>query len=293
MGIRSYAHSGMAATHIAATHAHFTSLMHADCVAPSLWNFIQRGQWPQSLRSIGGGHCCLGRTRKVFVAERSKALLLNRLPCLAGWSRAYGQEDSPQRLRLRCALEAGRLSLNDAQDVALRRGGTCLSRTYLNNRKHLMWRCSKGHEWLASLDNVKNGGRWCPRCAGRMPLSLEEAQAVARKRGGTCLSNEYHNNKKPLEWRCRQGHVWSASLNNVKDKGRWCWQCALDAKRLSLKLAQDVAASRGGTCLSTKYVNCMKRLKWRCGRGHEWLASPSNTKADGAGSVLLKPNVSH
>merc|ERR1712113_281401 len=40
----------------------------------------------------------------------------------------------------------------------------CLSNTYTCNSEPMLWRCSEGHEWLASLANVKNAGTWCPHC---------------------------------------------------------------------------------------------------------------------------------
>ena len=44
------------------------------------------------------------------------------------------------------------------------KGWKCLSYFYINAILHLKWRCSEGHEWNASLNNVKNGGRGCPHC---------------------------------------------------------------------------------------------------------------------------------
>lgn len=38
------------------------------------------------------------------------------------------------------------------------------------------------------------------------------------------------------------------------------------------------AKERGGECLSSVYVNQYTPLKWRCARGHEWSARPSNIK---------------
>jgi hypothetical protein len=37
-----------------------------------------------------------------------------------------------------------------------------------------------------------------------------------------------------------------------------------------------IARRRGGSCLSTRYVNALISLLWRCRLGHEWNASPVN-----------------
>lgn len=36
----------------------------------------------------------------------------------------------------------------------------------------------------------------------------------------------------------------------------------------------EIAASRGGKCLSDHYTNCRTKLKWQCGEGHEWDTKP-------------------
>ena len=40
--------------------------------------------------------------------------------------------------------------------VAFSKNGECLSEMYDNSFSHLSWRCSEGHEWNASFNNVKN-----------------------------------------------------------------------------------------------------------------------------------------
>ena len=42
---------------------------------------------------------------------------------------------------------------------------------------------------------------------------------------------------------------------------------------------QETALSRGGRCLSTEYVDIKTKLKWKCGFGHEWEASPRLLKS--------------
>jgi len=37
---------------------------------------------------------------------------------------------------------------------------------------------------------------------------------------------------------------------------------------------QELAASRGGQCLSEEFIDLKTRLRWRCGFGHEWEATP-------------------
>lgn len=119
-------------------------------------------------------------------------------------------------------------TLGDMQALAARNGGTCLSTDYLNARSNLLWRCSKGHEWLATPTSISSRKSWCPYCAGQKGahLNIEEMKEVALQLGGECLSSEYKNSKTKLRWRCAQGHEWEAIPLNVISKKLWCPICA-------------------------------------------------------------------
>ena len=68
-------------------------------------------------------------------------------------------------------------------------------------------------------------GHWCPECAGNIALGIEEAQKIAIKRGGKCISTDYQGVHKLLEWQCAEGHTWFATYSNIAF-GRWCPECA-------------------------------------------------------------------
>ena len=109
-----------------------------------------------------------------------------------------------------------KLSLNDACVIAESRGGKCLSTKYKDNKTPLVWICSKNHTWSAPLRRVKSSGSWCPYCAGTVKLTLGNIKQIALSKHGECLSTEYKNNQLPLMWRCKENHLWRASVGNVK-----------------------------------------------------------------------------
>lgn len=173
------------------------------------------------------------------------------------------------------------LGLDVVVNIAFERGGRCLSDHYINARTKLRWQCANGHQWSTSLSSVKHGGHWCPICAGTERLSLDIATQVASRRGGECLSTHYVNTCNKLIWRCSEGHTWKASLNQVKDAGTWCPHCSRLANRLDISVATTIASKWGGLCLSTTYHNSGAPLRWKCARGHEWIASLSYVKNRG------------
>jgi hypothetical protein len=65
-----------------------------------------------------------------------------------------------------------RLTIGTMCDIALKRGGRCLSKDYINIAVKLLWQCQYGHQWSATPANVKRG-TWCPVCFGRKPVHRE------------------------------------------------------------------------------------------------------------------------
>ena len=160
-----------------------------------------------------------------------------------------------------------------------------MSSRYENGRTRLIWECKLRHRWKALPARVKNGARrkgtWCPECyrlrrTVHAKHCIEEMRDLAIALSGKCLSVEYLGSKSKLLWQCAQGHCWEARPSSVM-QGFWCPACAHN-QRLRLSEFQDLAASRGGTCLSHTYANERTQLRWCCAEGHCWKATPGKVK---------------
>jgi hypothetical protein len=177
------------------------------------------------------------------------------------------------------------LSISEAQNIAVKNGGKCLSKKYLNSREHLKWQCAKGHRWLAALSHVKGSkgrkGSWCPKCSHSNPYSISDMKSIAKKKRGTFLSKTYTSVRKLHKWKCHKKHTWSATPANVI-KGTWCPKCSAESRGKNMRLGIDlfikIAKERGGKCLSKTYINNRTHLKFKCAKGHEWPANPDNIK---------------
>ncbi len=53
------------------------------------------------------------------------------------------------------------------------------------------------------------------------------------------------------------------------------WSGKLGEQPLTLKDIKELAESRGGTLISDQFINIYKKLRWKCGNGHDWDATPS------------------
>lgn len=100
---------------------------------------------------------------------------------------------------------------------------------------------------------------------------------LAASRGGKCHSLAYRDRRTPLEWECAKGHRWRVRPSDIM-RGSWCRKCVADSLRGTLKEMQELATSRGGACLSIRYVTTNTKLKWACAQGHEWENSPAHIK---------------
>ena len=173
-----------------------------------------------------------------------------------------------------------RKHLEEMQSIAIARDGKLLSKFYINSQTKLRWRCAEGHIWEAIPASIKHG-TWCGKCGDkraatkRLAHTIDEMRALAKVKGGECLSSSYKGIKFKLRWRCAKGHEWETSPSVIIG-GHWCGRC--ESFRLGRKYAltiedmQKAAAKRGGECLSETYVNSRQKLLWRCAKGHKWEA---------------------
>ncbi len=170
------------------------------------------------------------------------------------------------------ACGSNALRVEELQEIARTRGGECLGMTYRPGQK-VQWRCRSGHTWRANASAVK-GGTWCPRCGGSAPKTIADMRALARSRGGRCLSRTYRRAHEKLRWECAKGHTWEAAAYSVANGNRWCPRCS-GRSTLSPGELREMAWLRGGAWVSGTYRKMRSFLGWRCHRGHEWSMTAS------------------
>ncbi len=123
------------------------------------------------------------------------------------------------------------------QNIALTNEGELLSKEYLGSNTKLKWKCKEGHVWEAKPGHIKNRGTWCPKCSykdrniGRI-LNIKQANALAEKMRGICLSKKYINSSVKMKWQCKNGHSWMAKISDIKN-GLWCSKCESSTDRIN------------------------------------------------------------
>ena len=84
-----------------------------------------------------------------------------------------------------------RLTLEHMKKLAAAHRGMCLSKSYQNGSSKLQWRCSAGHTWSATPNQVQKG-HWCPFCArvARMSLPATDRGREGRPLCFVCVHHE-------------------------------------------------------------------------------------------------------
>ena len=197
------------------------------------------------------------------------------------WCRKCANEKNAENYKNKNALDL-------AKKYAQSKGGECLSTEYINTKTKLEWKCSNSeHEsWVADFEHIVKRNSWCPKCSGRFSKNeqLEKAKKLALNKNGLCLSNLFKTVDDKLIWKCSNSEheSWEATFSQVK-KGSWCPKCAgFYSKEEGLIRAANYVESKGGKCLSEKYIKAQNLLTWQCAEKHTWDATYASVVLNGS-----------
>jgi hypothetical protein len=175
-----------------------------------------------------------------------------------------------------------RYNLQDCEEYAKSNGGLCLSLEYKSTTTKMDWECEEKHKWETTFKIIKTGC-WCPDCSKIISgkkrkgtknnkITIQYCKTLAIEKGGECLS-EVYKSKQQLLWKCENGHTFPNRVDCVQ-KGRWCNECYLLKVKPTIEKFKKYAISKGGECLSDKYIDSQTNLEWKCNRNHQWESKP-------------------
>jgi hypothetical protein len=162
----------------------------------------------------------------------------------------------------------------------------------INSHKLVWWKCSKGHEWKATVNDRSNKGTGCPYCSGNKVNGENCLQAL-----NPSLAKEWHpvkngsvtpkdltaGSSKKVWWQCSKGHEWEATVGS-RNTGNGCPYC--DGKKVSPEnclqtvnptLAKEWHPTKNGILKQMDVTSSSnKKVWWKCSKGHEWEATVNN-----------------
>lgn len=144
------------------------------------WECAKGHRWSAAPQSIKSGYWCLRcsiekRQRSdldmIRIANSHKGVFLDfvlhkgeRLPQFRCKADHVFVATNPKRSWCpMCDRRGTRLTLQELQDMAVIRGGKCLSQSYQNSQTPMLWECSAGHQWTTIPAVIRRGG-WCRKC---------------------------------------------------------------------------------------------------------------------------------
>jgi len=152
------------------------------------------------------------------------------------------------------------------------------------SHKKVWWKCSKGHEWDATVAN-RTEGKGCPYCSGRRVgednnlavkyPDLAKEWNPTRNENLTPYDVTPGSNRK-VWWRCIQGHEWEAKVNDRKNR-KGCPYCS--GKRASREynlavrypeLVKDWHPLKNELTPYDVTPGSGRKIWWKCNLGHEW-----------------------
>lgn len=132
--------------------------------------------------------------------------------------------------------------------LARERGGVLLSSEYRSARAPLQFRCTKGHTFEQTAEQVRRG-TWCQECRGHGARTIADMHKLAASKQAICLSKCYRGSRVKLRWVCSEGHPWLAAPDTFARRGcPTCFRARCAGKREPLQLSdlQETARARGG-----------------------------------------------
>ena len=156
--------------------------------------------------------------------------------------------------------------------------------------RKLQWKCPVGHTWNATVSSRTSLNLGCPICSGQRVLAGFNDLATTHPnlvplivRGDPKAVSR--GSRVKFTWRCDLGHTFDSSVSNVIH-GKWCPYCAgqkvLKGFNDFATKYPELAAEADGWDPATKTFGTGEKLRWRCQRGHQYLAGP-NSRGQGRG----------
>ncbi len=166
------------------------------------------------------------------------------------------------------------------------------------SNKKVEWKCSMGHIFVASPHQRTGQSSGCAVCSGdQINIGVNDFETtdpnLALEAFGWDPKTVTRSSNKKREWKCKFGHIWTASLNSRTNMQSGCPVCD-NRKLLSgfndlLTLFPQVATQADGWDPSQVLAGTHKKLNWICSESHKWssVVKDRTLRGDGCPSCAV------
>jgi len=184
---------------------------------------------------------------------------------------------------------------NDLQtkfsDIASEAYGWDASTVVAGSRQKKIWKCNEGHLYSATVKNRTSNGSGCPVCGGDQVLAgvndlKTRFRNIASEAYGWDASTVVAGTNQKKDWKCNEGHLYSATVKNRTSNGTGCPVCSgkqilVGFNDLQTKFS-DIASEAYGWDPSTVTSVSGQKKDWKCKEGHIYDATVAN-RTNGSG----------
>jgi len=148
-------------------------------------------------------------------------------------------------------------------------------------------RCGTEERVLASNLIRRSLTSLCKNCGSRRDYTTENIRQILEAHGGELLEGDVKNKESVVRIRCACGAERVKRAQDVRRRPQSCDGCRTDlirtttlSKNDNLETARQIAAERGGRCLTegADLVAKSDKLQWECSLGHTWTSQLSSVK---------------
>jgi len=163
------------------------------------------------------------------------------------------------------------------------------SEVSIGSNQLLKWKCIEGHVWETQPNARFGRGRntGCPKCSGNVvdpgKNDLKTLYPdLGREAFGWDPSLVLPGIGKKLDWKCSQGHIWTASPNSRTSKinKSGCPFCShqkvLEGENDLASTYPELAKQAHGWDPSKVFPKSNRKLEWICEEGHTWKVTPAS-----------------
>lgn len=147
-----------------------------------------------------------------------------------------------------------RLTLEYCKLESLKRGYRILEKSYKNattKMKFMHLQC--GYKYSQTWDNFLNND--CPKCGGRLPVTLKEIKKYAKSRGYRAVGEELKKKTEKIKLEhtiC--GNIFFMNWEYFHNRKQGCPKC-YGSNKPTISFCKKYSKSRGYVFLSTQYIN--------------------------------------
>jgi len=157
------------------------------------------------------------------------------------------------------------------------------------------WKCKEGHIYISTVTHRTAMYSGCPFCSNSKVLPgfndlKTKFPDIAEQAFGWEPENVIAGSNRKLNWKCRLGHTWEASVNQRTSSGSSCPICSNnillvgfnDLKTKFPAIAKDAHEWDPTTVIA----GTPQRKKWKCKFNHTWDASVNERTSRGRGCPI-------